>query len=106
MRERTLGGVRAETPVRKRSAAGISREFGEECGGPGGVPYRVVAPSAEGLRRITVWHRQYVDGLQLETDHSALPRIGATGKHHDVHEDRFELEPDEDLTGLTVEYWN
>lgn len=106
MPERSLGGVRAESPIRKKPPVGISRELGEECGGPGGVPYRVFAADSERLRRIVVWHRQYVDGIQLETDNSILPRIGGTGKHRDVHEDRFELEADEYLTGITVEYWN
>ena len=100
-----LDGVRTE-PARKQPAARGSREFGEECGGPGGVPYRVFAVAPERLRRVTIWHREYVDGIQLETDDSVLPRIGATGKHHDVHSDRFELEADESLTGVTVEYWN
>jgi len=81
-------------------------EFGEECGGKGGVPYEVFAPGPEPLTRITVWHRDYVDGLQLETRQGPLPRIGGTGKHRDIRCDSFELGADEVLTGISVEYWN
>lgn len=81
-------------------------EFGEECGGKGGVPYEVYAHSPARLTRIRVWHREFVDGLQLETDQGELARIGGTGKHRDIHQDAFELAADEVLTGITVEYWN
>jgi hypothetical protein len=82
-----------------------AEEFGEECGGRGGVPYQVFARSGERIRKVTVWHRDYVDGIQLETDKGTLTRIGGTGKSLDIRHDIFELEDDEFLTGVTVEYW-
>jgi hypothetical protein len=88
-----------------RSPAGPPQEYGAECGGDGGVPYLSVAQRSARLTRITVWHRDYVDGIQLETDLGLLPKIGGSGLHHDVRVDRFELGPDEFLTGITVEYW-
>lgn len=69
------------------------------------MPYLSVAQSLARLTRIAVWHRDYVDGIQLETDLGLLPKIGGSGLHHDVQVDRFELGPDEFLTGITVEYW-
>jgi hypothetical protein len=89
------------------AAVGIApaEEFGEECGGRGGVPYQVFARPGERICKVTVWHRDYVDGIQLETDQGALPRIGGTGKSLDIRHDIFELEDDEFVTGVTVEYW-
>lgn len=88
-----------------RPATGLPQEYGEECGGEGGVPYLSVAQSDARLTRISVWHRDFVDGIQLETDRGPLPRIGSTGMHRDVRVDTFELAPDEFITGVTVEYW-
>ncbi len=85
--------------------AGVS-EFGEECGGKGGVPFEVFAPGTARLTRLTVWHRDFVDGLRLETDQGALPRIGGMGQHKDIRQDAVELGADEFLTGISVEYWN
>src|SRR5215470_17557971 len=86
--------------------AGPAEEFGEECGGAGGVPYCVFAYYPARIARVTVWHRQYVDGILLETDHGALPKIGGTGKHRDIRSDTFALESGEFITGVSVEYWN
>lgn len=80
------------------------QEFGEECGSKGGVPYRSFALPPTRIIRVTVWHRDLVDGILLETDSGALPRIGGTGMHRDIRQDRFELEPDEVLTGVSIEY--
>jgi hypothetical protein len=80
-------------------------EFGEECGGKGGVPYQVFAHPGERIRKVTVWHRDYVDGIELETDRGPLPKIGGTGKSRDIRHDIFELAADEFLTGISVEYW-
>ena len=88
-----------------RIAAAPPREHGELCGGEGGVPYLSAAQSSARLIRICVWHRDYLDGIQLETDLGVLPPIGGTGIHRDVRQDSFELGPDEFLTGITVEYW-
>jgi hypothetical protein len=81
-------------------------EFGEECGGKGGVPYQVFVRPGERITRVTVWHRDYVDGIELVTDKAPLPKIGGTGKSRDIREDSFELESGEFLTGLSVEFWN
>jgi hypothetical protein len=80
-------------------------EFGEECGGKGGVPYRIAVRPPARITRVTVWHRQFVDGLQLETEEGPLPKIGGTGKDRGIHVDKFQLEPDEFITGVSVEYW-
>ena len=82
-----------------------AEEFGEECGGSGGVPYCVFAYYPARIARVTLWHRQYVDGILLETDQGALPKIGGTGRHRDIRSDTFALEPDEFITSITVEYW-
>jgi hypothetical protein len=81
------------------------QEYGEECGGKGGVPYFSVAQPSARITQVTIWHRDYVDGIQLETERGALPRIGGTGKSRDVRKDSFELAPEEWMTGVTVEYW-
>jgi hypothetical protein len=86
-------------------ASRTPQEYGPECGGKGGVPYLSVFQPQARLVRITVWHRDYVDGIQLETDLSVLPRIGGTGKHRDVQRDVIALAKDEILTGITVMYW-
>ena len=86
-------------------ATGPAVEFGEECGGEGGVPYEVFAYRPLGLSRVTIWHREYVDGIQLETARGVLPRIGGMGKHRDVRQESFELGPGEFLTGISVECW-
>lgn len=84
-----------------------AQEYGQECGGTGGVPYSVFASYPERIARVTVWHRQYVDGILLETDHhGTLPKIGGTGRHRDIRSDTFALEPGEFITGISVEYWN
>ena len=83
-----------------------AEEYGEECGGPGGVPYCVFAYYPDRIVRVTVWHRQYVDGILLQTDNGALPKIGGTGRHRDIRSDTFALAPGEFITGVTVEYWN
>src|SRR5258706_1995843 len=83
----------------------MAQEYGEECGGKGGVPYLSIAQPSARLTRICVWHRDYVDGIQLETELGILPKIGGTGMHKDVREDNFELGADEFLTGITVEFW-
>jgi hypothetical protein len=93
----------AENPALGSAAA---EEFGEECGGSGGVPYCVFAYYPERIARVTVWHRQYVDGILLETEHGVLPKIGGTGKHHDIRSDTFALESGEFITGISVEYWS
>jgi hypothetical protein len=80
-------------------------EYGEPCGGEGGVPYRVFAAPPNVLRKVTVWHRQYIDGIQLATDESILPHIGGTGRHKDVRMDSFELSEAEFITGVSVQYW-
>jgi len=81
------------------------QEYGEECGGKGGVPYLSVAQPGSRLTRVTVWHRTYVDGIQLQTEAGALPKIGGTGRHRDVKTDTFELSGEEFLTGISVEFW-
>lgn len=81
------------------------QEYGEECGGKGGVPYLSVAQGSSRLTRVTVWHREYVDGIELETEQGVLPKIGGTGIHRDVRQDSFELSPGEFLTGISVEFW-
>lgn len=104
---RNPDGVRAELPDKKRLGRQISspQEHGEACGGEGGVPYRVFAAPPAFLRKVTVWHRQYVDGIQLATDEGALPHIGGTGRHKDVRIESFELTEGEFITGVSVEYW-
>ena len=57
------------------------------------------------IKRVTIWHRQYVDGIELETENGVLPKLGATGKHRDIRTDSFELDEDEFITGVSVEYW-
>ena len=84
----------------------VPEEYGEVFGGTGGVPYQVFAYAPNRITRVTVWHRQFVDGIQFETEAGVLPRIGGMGKHRDVRQETFELGPDEFLTGVTVEYWN
>src|SRR5580765_5495783 len=91
--------------VAAATAGGVPEEFGEECGGKGGVPYQVFARPGERIRKITVWHRDCVDGIELETDHGPLPKIGGTGKSRDIRHNIFELEPDEFLVGVSVEFW-
>jgi hypothetical protein len=93
-------------PLKQAGATGGAEEHGEMCGGPGGVPYQVFAYPPDRITRVTVWHRQFVDGIQLATENGVLPRIGGMGKHHDVRQESFELGPDEFLTGITIEYWN
>ena len=85
--------------------SGPAEEYGEECGGTGGVPYCVFAYYPARIARVTVWHRQYVDGILLETDQGVLPKIGGTGRHRDIRSDTFALESDEFITGVSVEYW-
>jgi len=89
-----------------QAGTGGPEEHGEMCGGEGGVPYQVFAHASDRITRVTVWHRQFVDGIQLETESGVLPRIGGMGKHRDVHQNTFELGPDEFLTGVSVEFWN
>jgi jacalin-like lectin domain-containing protein len=86
--------------------SGPAEEYGEECGGSGGVPFCVFAYYPARIARVTIWHRQYVDGILLETDQGVLPKIGGTGRHRDIRSDTFALEPGEFITGITVEYWN
>ena len=104
---RNSDGVRAEKPNQRpprRTTA--PHEFGEQCGGEGGVPYRVVASPPAVIRKVTVWHKEYVDGIQVATDEGRLPQIGGTGKHKDIRIDSFELAADEFIVGLSVVYWN
>jgi hypothetical protein len=105
---RDLEGVRAEKPAGRRVTGKPSQpqEYGEQCGGAGGVPYRVVANPPASIRKVTVFHKQYVDGIQLATEDGALPQIGGTGRHKDVRADAFELAENEFITGLSLEYWN
>ena len=96
----------ARRPSSRPSGASLEvpQEYGEECGGKTGVPYRSFATPPARLTRITVWHRDLVDGLLLETDQGALPKIGGTGMHRDIRQDSFALAADEVLTGISVEY--
>lgn len=96
----------AKSPSAPDAKAAPAEEYGEECGGSGGVPYCVFANYPARVARVTIWHRQYVDGILLETDHGALPKIGGTGMHRDIRVDTFALEPGEFITGVTVEFWN
>jgi hypothetical protein len=98
-------GQKSKPAGRPMGVAGPAEEYGEECGGKGGVPYLIFAHHSNRIARVTVWHRQYVDGIQLETNVGPLPRIGGTGKHRDVQISTFELESDEHITGVSVEYW-
>ena len=82
----------------------LPQEFGEEVGSKGGVQYRSFAQPPARLTRVTVWHRDLVDGILLESDSGALPRIGGTGMHRDIRQDQFGLGPGEVLTGISVEY--
>jgi len=86
-------------------AAAVPLEYGEECGGKGGVPYVILLQPSARLAKITIWHRDCVDGIQLETDLGVLPRIGGTGKHRDVQSNTVEFQSDEMLTGISVEFW-
>ncbi len=93
--------------VRDRKPVGVLTQpeaWGPECGGEGGVRYEVCATPPDGVHRITVHHRDFVDSIQLETNDAVLPKIGNPKKHRDVREDTFRLEPDEYLVGITVEY--
>jgi len=85
--------------------AGRAEEFGEECGGKGGVPYCVFATPETRIKKVTIWHREYVDGMQLETQSGILPKIGGSGDTRDIREDKFELADGEVITGISVEYW-
>src|SRR5689334_17244322 len=101
-------GVKPER--RKIAAAGdresnAPEEFGQECGGKGGVPFEVFARADERITRVTVWHRDFIDGIELETAKGPLPRIGGTGTSRDIRRDSFELEKDEFLTGVSIEFW-
>ena len=99
-------GVPAEAAEAAPGVLCAPQEYGQECGGKGGVPYCTFARPPERITRIRVWHRQYVDGLQLETNVGVLPRLGGMGKHnHDIRHEEFELDPDEFLTGVSVETW-
>lgn len=99
---RTLARRTASQPSRPQPD--VPQEYGEECGGRTGVPYRSFATPPARLTRITVWHRDLVDGLLLETDQGVLPKIGGTGMHRDIRQDSFALAADEVLTGISVEY--
>jgi hypothetical protein len=101
--ERKSTSVNPRRPVVPSSDSPL--EYGEECGGKGGVPYLIVLQPGARLSRITVWYRDYVDGIQLESDQGVLPRIGGTGKHRDVQTQTHELASGELLTGISVEYW-
>jgi len=104
---RNIDRGHGEQPIAAKSGRiGEPEEFGEECGGQGGVPYRVFAIPPAAVRRVTVWHRQYIDGLQLATDEIVLPLIGSTGRNRDIRSDTFELASDDFITGITIEYWN
>src|SRR5437763_15229769 len=93
----------AAKAVAAAGSGGIpAEEFGRECGGKGGVPYQVFARPGERIKKVIVWHRDYVDGIELETDQGTLPKIGGTGKSRDIRHDIFELEEDEFLTGISV----
>src|SRR5690348_14860392 len=83
---RNVETARAEIPPDKRPAGKLSapQEFGHQCGGQGGVPFRVFATPPASIRKVTVWHKQYVDGIQFATEHVVLPHIGETGLHRDV----------------------
>src|SRR3954470_10377688 len=87
------------------SATVPPEEFGPECGGKGGVPYQVFAKLGERITKVIVWHRDYVDGIELQTDQGTLPKIGGTGKSRDIRHEVFTLDPDEFITGITIEYW-
>jgi hypothetical protein len=87
------------------SVPAMPQEYGEECGGKGGVPYLSIAQANSRLVRVSVWHRNYVDGIQLETEWGVLPKIGGTGMHRDVKLDTFELGADEFLRGISLEFW-
>ena len=108
MRRQNLERSRSDHPTPENSADRLAQpeEYGEECGGDGGVPYRVFVSSPLMIRSVRIWHRQHVDGIQLVTDDAALPRIGGTGRHHDIRIEEFFLDRDEFITGLTVDYWN
>ncbi len=80
-------------------------EFGSLCGGKGGVPYCIFALPPSRIISVSVWHREYVDGIRVETEAGALPTIGGTGKHRDIKLDSFRLDPDEFITGISAEYW-
>jgi|SRR3954471_16769516 hypothetical protein len=82
-----------------------AEEYGEECGGKGGVPYRVFAYFPLRIQKVTLWHRTYVDGIQLETSQGFLPRIGGTGQHRDIVKSCFELAREEVILGVSLEYW-
>jgi hypothetical protein len=98
--------AKSRTKVESAESAAVDlvQEFGEEGGGKGGVPYRSFAPPPATIRRITVWHRDLVDGILLATDAGTLPKIGGTGMHRDIRQESFELASDEVLTGISVEY--
>jgi len=105
--EKLPGPKKSETRAARPSRAhvGDAEHFGEVCGGSGGVPYSVLARSPARITHIRIWHRQYVDGIQLDTNEGALPRIGGTGRHRDIRQETFELLRDEFITGVSVEYW-
>ncbi|HEV2391623.1 MAG TPA: jacalin-like lectin [Verrucomicrobiae bacterium] len=90
-----LGAAKREEP----------KAFGEECGGKGGVPYLSCAQASDRIRRVTVWHREYVDSIRLETDEGELPRIGRAERLRDVRQDTFQLAADEFVVEVSVEYW-
>src|SRR5256885_8352877 len=106
MRRPGVTSNRARLGAKSDSETCLPEEFGEECGGKGGVPYQVFMRADERIKRVTVWHRDFVDGIELDTDKGRLPRIGGTGKSRDVRQDSFELEADEFLTGISIEFWN
>lgn len=96
------GRSTAPTP---ESSAPHGQEYGEECGGSGGVPYRFFAQAPDRISKITVWYRQLVDGFQVESEKGPLPKVGGTGRHKDIRQETFELGPNEFITGVSVEYW-
>jgi hypothetical protein len=87
------------------AVTGAVEEFGEVCGGKGGVPYLAVAKPPERIKRVTVWHREYVDGIELDTDVGVLPMIGGKGRSRDIRKESFELAQGEFLIGISIECW-
>src|SRR5947207_923488 len=96
---------KGRTPEVSEAGPVQPHEYGEECGGSGGVPYSFFAQPPDRIRKVTVWHRQLVDGLQVETEKGPMPKIGGTGRHKDIRQESFALGADEFITGISVEFW-
>lgn len=79
-------------------------KYDKAYGGDEGGDVRIQVPWPDRITRLEVWYWDYVDGIELTSATGSKQLIGGKGKDKNIHHKPINLDDDEYITGVNVEY--